>query len=78
MRLSELKGLADLYRPLIEVHTVVREFSQITQIPEVRIRAAMEKYFARYLARMAPYFHRSNGTINWAPLMRRCLFEFFL
>jgi hypothetical protein len=33
-----------MFLPLFHDEAMVREFSQITQIPEVRIRAAREKF----------------------------------
>jgi hypothetical protein len=51
--------------PLFCDEANVREFSEITGLPEKRIRAARNEYFDQYVAKnIAPHFHRNNGTMN--------------
>ena len=51
----------EMFLPLFYDEEKVSEFSQITGLPEQRIKAARDRYFAQ---NVTPHLHEGNGTVN--------------
>lgn len=50
-----------MFLPLFYKDETVSEFSQITGLPEQRIKAARDRYFDQHVA---PHLHSNNGTVH--------------
>jgi hypothetical protein len=50
-----------MFLPLFYNEETVQEFSEITGLPEQRIRAARDRYFDQ---NVAPHLHSNNGTVH--------------
>lgn len=54
----------DIFLPLFLDDKKVREFSEVSGIPEDHIKIKRREFMHVYLIKLSPHLHRGNNTVN--------------